>query len=221
MNKCSVGVLQNSGCHKNAYSNKTSLVSVSNLNDEEHQLLHVRIANQLQVQTTSLETVCMFRKYKYIQGHTALQKMCCDVFKPHKKLIWNASLRVINLDWYQKVVHHPTLNIVPAKKLCSLTLFLRRNCARWYGNSMYSHFRTFSLQEIVFSQRKFCWSFFYKLYSYQFNKPLIFLWFKIFSSIAFRWCITCDDRWCQAKVIHNQNCCYTRNTWVNTQGTAI
>jgi len=39
MNKCSVGVLQSSDCHKHAYSNqKTSSVSVSNLNDEECQL---------------------------------------------------------------------------------------------------------------------------------------------------------------------------------------
>jgi len=73
MNKYSVGVLQSSDCHKLAYSNqKTSLVSMSNLNDEEHQLLHIRIANELQVQTTSLETVCMFHNYKYIQGYTAL-----------------------------------------------------------------------------------------------------------------------------------------------------
>jgi len=50
-------------------------------------ILHIRIANELQVQTTSLETVCMFNKYKYIQGYTALQKTCCDVFKLHEKLI--------------------------------------------------------------------------------------------------------------------------------------
>jgi len=121
MNECSVGVLQNSDCHKHAYSNqKTSLVSVSNSNDEEHQLLHIQIANELQLQTTSLEAVCMFHKYRYIQGYTALQKTCCDVFKLHKKPIWHASLRAINLDWYQKVkVYPPTLNIVPGKKLCS------------------------------------------------------------------------------------------------------
>ena len=88
INECSVGVLQNSDCHKHAYSNqKTSLVSVSNLNDEEHQLLHIRIAKELQLQTTSLETVCMLHKYYYIQGYIALQKTCCGVFKLHKKYL--------------------------------------------------------------------------------------------------------------------------------------
>jgi len=49
MNKCSVGVLQSSDCHIHAYSNlkKTSLISVSDLNDEECQLLHIQIANEL------------------------------------------------------------------------------------------------------------------------------------------------------------------------------
>ena len=48
MNKCSVGVLQSSDCHIHAYSNlKTSLISVSDLSDEECQLLHIQIANEL------------------------------------------------------------------------------------------------------------------------------------------------------------------------------
>jgi len=88
MNKCSVGVLQNSEGHKHAYCNqKTSLVSVSNLNDEECQLFHIRIANELQVQATSLETVCMFHKYKYIQGYMALQKTCCDLLSVERVLL--------------------------------------------------------------------------------------------------------------------------------------
>ena len=67
MNKCSMGVVQSGDSHKHAYSNqKTSLVSVSNLNDEERQHLHIWLANVTNLNDVSLDTVCMLHKYKYI-----------------------------------------------------------------------------------------------------------------------------------------------------------
>jgi len=78
------------------------LIKLANLTEEDRLLLELRVKAECSVDN-ALETVCMFHKLKFIDRYSAAYKVCSDVLQIHKKPVRNSTLRIITLEWYQKV----------------------------------------------------------------------------------------------------------------------
>ena len=105
MDKCSVGILLDSECHrKKLPCKKKALTSVETSNNEEQSVQHTRVAHEIGSECV-LGTIpqSTFHKNKYIDAYSAKQKTCCDIFKVHKKPVCNLNLCIISLDWYEKL----------------------------------------------------------------------------------------------------------------------
>ena len=119
MDKCSVGILLDSECHrKKLPCKKQALISVETLNKEEQSVLHIRVAHEIRSECF-LETIYMIHKDKYIDTYSSKQKTCCDIFEVHKKSVHNFNLQIISLDWYEKLKFcQPLIKPTPGKKVC-------------------------------------------------------------------------------------------------------
>ena len=117
---CSVGNVLQSDCSKKKYSTKKKdVIYVESLNEEERQLLQIRVKAYCNFDAL-LDTACTYHKYFYIDSYSKHYQSCCNIFGNYKKSIRNSNLRVISLDWYKKVINqHPTINIIPGRKICS------------------------------------------------------------------------------------------------------
>ena len=92
------------------------MICVETLNDEEQSVLHIRVADETRSECVS-ETIHMFRKDQYIDAYSSKQKTCCDIFKVLKKHVCNLSLRIISLDWYEKLKScRPSIKLIKGKK---------------------------------------------------------------------------------------------------------
>ena len=109
--KCSVGIITQTECHKISYVTKKAIENACELSEEELNLL------QLRTEVQNLTTVCLHHKSLFLKKYEFLQKTCRDPYKRHKKPI-NKTLRVVSLE-QSRVCVKQGLKIKPGEKLCS------------------------------------------------------------------------------------------------------
>lgn len=112
-NKCCVGLLKQTECHKLTYVKKKGLENVSDLSEEELNLIKIRS----ELDDKEIINICLHHKSLFLSKYEFLQKTCCDPFKIHKKPITN-SLRVISIQ-QSKTCTTKGLQVKPGKKLCT------------------------------------------------------------------------------------------------------
>lgn len=85
-NKCCVGLLKQTECHKLTYVTKKGLENVSDLSEEELNLIKIRS----ELDDKEIINICLHHKSLFLSKYEFLQKTCCDPFKIHKKPIKNS-----------------------------------------------------------------------------------------------------------------------------------
>ena len=77
---CSVGVVENSECHKMIHTHgKIGILEIIELSKEDIELLVWRTG----IRKNSLKTVCLHHQKQYLDRFTALNPFCCDPFGHH------------------------------------------------------------------------------------------------------------------------------------------
>lgn len=79
--KCSVGIITQTECHKTSYVTQKAIENASELSEEELNILKLR------TEVHNLTTVCLHHKSLFLKKYEFLQKTCCDPYKRHKKPI--------------------------------------------------------------------------------------------------------------------------------------
>ena len=83
LKQCSIGSELNQECHKNSYSRKCGLLTVSDLSEKDKKLLQWRAELGLSVNVS--DDICFHHEKMYISRYESLQRYCCDPFQSHKK----------------------------------------------------------------------------------------------------------------------------------------
>lgn len=78
--KCSIGDLTLTDCHKTCFIKNKGTENVSNLSEEEINLIKLRTGKE-----DNGGTICFHHKYYYLNKYEFLQKKCCYPYKKHKK----------------------------------------------------------------------------------------------------------------------------------------
>lgn len=114
LEQCSVGKFNETECHKLSYTQQTSLISVSLLEQSEVNILSLRSG----VCSEQLITVCEHHKAFFLIKFESYQNFCIDPFQSHKKKI-TKSLRVISLGYSQKINNlQNCIKSLPGQKIC-------------------------------------------------------------------------------------------------------
>jgi hypothetical protein len=106
---CFVGGQLNDACHLLVYCRKKGFLSITDLSDDDRQLLLWRTG--IESQPSSLERICLHHEALFLSRYESIQKFCCDPFNVHTKRV-TKSLRVIDTALAEK------LHAKPGQKLC-------------------------------------------------------------------------------------------------------
>lgn len=112
MDKCSIGLLNLTECHKTTYVSKRGLCNVSDLTEEELKLIKIRS----ELDAKEMVNICFHHKSLFLTKYEFLQKVCCDPYEKHKKPIKNG-LRVVNFQ-QSEICVSKGLKVKPGEKLC-------------------------------------------------------------------------------------------------------
>lgn len=112
MDKCSIGLLNLTECHKTTYLSKRGLCNVSDLTEEELKLIKIRS----ELDAKEMVNICFHHKSLFLTKYEFLQKVCCDPYEKHKKPIKNG-LRVVNFQ-QSEICVTKGLKVKPGEKLC-------------------------------------------------------------------------------------------------------
>ncbi|KAL7303635.1 hypothetical protein TKK_0003781 [Trichogramma kaykai] len=115
MDDCCLRGFVKDECHKDIYRAHQSTHKVSSLPEEEMKLLYLRVPGLQEIEEKS---ICDYHYRKYITYYSANYSKCCDPWKNHRKNV-TQYLRIINLDFAEKVKQACNIDIVPGQKFCS------------------------------------------------------------------------------------------------------
>ena len=90
---CSVGLCEESECHKLSFAKKIGLTSAKDFSPEELEVLMLRTG----LKEAQLMTVCFHHKAIYLDRYERDQKVCCDPYNIHKISIKKIYEKLINI----------------------------------------------------------------------------------------------------------------------------
>lgn len=111
--QCVVGLITNSSCHSQHFTNKKENLLVLNLSDEKQEIIGWRLAQNLPPSSN----ICLHHFLFYTEYYESFQKKCCDPNKVHTKII-KASLRPISLQFAKEVKNKRGITLIPGQKIC-------------------------------------------------------------------------------------------------------
>ena len=94
LSSCSVGFALGEECHKSYHvsKGKAGLLNISNLSDDDRDLLKMRInVSDLQNETT----ICFHHEKKYLSRYSSIYKYCADPKQQHKSRITRKLVKYI------------------------------------------------------------------------------------------------------------------------------
>lgn len=122
MDKCNIGLVTDSECHKTTFSNTQCFHYFKDLKEEDILLLKYRLSNYQLSDQMIKEKICDFHKLKFLDYYTSVKRKCCDPFNRHKKSI-TAHLRIISLETcqqFQNVLSDKSISLIPGEKICKV-----------------------------------------------------------------------------------------------------
>lgn len=121
MEKCCIGLLTDSECHLETYSENKILYNLSELSEENILLLKLRLQDEEFQEQISEGKICHHHKLRYLDYFSQYKYKCFDPFGKHKKSITNY-LRIISLETcenFNKILFEVHLiNLIPGDKWC-------------------------------------------------------------------------------------------------------
>lgn len=124
MEKCYIGLLTDSECHLETYSDNKLLHNLSELSEENIYLLKLRLQDEQFFEQISDGKICHYHKLRFLDYFSSYKYKCCDPLKKHKQNITKL-LSIIRLETCENFntilseVH--SINLIPGDKWC-------RNC---------------------------------------------------------------------------------------------
>lgn len=110
---CSIGLFKKSDCFQTIYIPSKKLQCVSELSDEEKDLIRLRSGINL----CEFKNICSHHSYYFLNVFEKYQTICVDPLKKHKKPI-KKSLRSVSLSFSKQLIAK-NIYIKPGQKLCS------------------------------------------------------------------------------------------------------
>jgi hypothetical protein len=110
---CSIGQFKKSDCFQTTYTPVKKLQCVSELSEEEKDLIHLRSGINL----SEFKYICSHHSYYYLNAFESYQTICVDPLKKHKKPI-KKSLRIVSLSFSKQLIKK-NIHIKPGQKICS------------------------------------------------------------------------------------------------------
>lgn len=114
LEKCSIGQINNSDCHKKSYTKNVRLINIELVSQSDKELLIKRSGTNYDL----VKNVCEHHKIYYLSKFEYYQTSCFDPFKSHKKKI-TKSLRSVSLNLSEKINNISVeVQAVPGFKIC-------------------------------------------------------------------------------------------------------